>query len=247
MLASWILAKPISPNCPSYLFIEILQYMARIELPVRQINYPSECSISMAVFAVLLFLLPGCRRSVHPPAQVQVVELTPLEQLEALRLSEPVNGFRRDTVMLDFQFGMTRKQLTNHTMRLAKEGKMYTVPKGKNRYEYVYDLQVDQLGKLRTYFDASFHRDSLYRIECLPTIPAGTSHLEVLEQTAALYSRKYGQPSVQIAADSLRPGGGMYWIQGNREIELFADAQDRVVIHYVDLKREKRANKDLDI
>ena len=149
--------------------------------------------------------------------------------------------------MLDFLLGMTRRQMTAHTMKLSREGKMYKVPKGGNRSEYVYDLSLDKLGKVRTYFEARFYRDSLYKLECLPSVPNGVDAKTLYAETAALYTRKYGVPSAVLPADSVYPAGAHYWIRGNREIELFADERDRVVIHYVDLLRQRKADKDLDI
>jgi len=202
-------------------------------------------------FAVGLTMLvigfsPSCSRKQQPALDL-VVEPSPAEVLQALRVREPATGQHRDTVMLDFLLGMNRRQMTAHTMKLTREGKMYKVPKGTNRSEYVYDLSLDKVGKVRTYFEARFYRDSLYKLECLPAVPKGVDAQTVFAETAALYARKYGTPSVVLPADSLYPGGAHYWIRGNREIELYADDHNRVVVHYVDLLRQRKADKELDI
>jgi len=196
--------------------------------------------------AILVGISSGCQRKQGPVAET-AAEPTPAEVLAALRVHEPATGMKHDTVMLEFLLGMTRRQMTTHTMKLAREGKMYKVPKGANRSEYVYDLNLDKSGRVRTYFEARFYRDSLYKLECLPTVLKAGDAAALYRETAALYTRKYGDPSVVLPADSLFPAGAHYWIRGNREIEVFADDRNRVIIHYVDLLRQRKAEKDLDI
>lgn len=200
----------------------------------------------LVLIMLVIGLSTGCSRKQQPVLEA-VEEPSPAEVLEALRIREPASGQRRDTVMLDFLLGMSRRQMTAHTMKLAREGKMYKVPKGANRSEYVYDLYLDNLGKVRTYFEARFYRDSLYKLECLPSLPKGVDAKTLCAETAVLYARKYGPASVVLPADSVYPGGAHYWIRGNREIELYADDRNRVVIHYVDLLRQRKAERDLDI
>jgi hypothetical protein len=235
------------------------KFQKAVETPSFRLKNPSLQPFGIAAFPprvagrliLCLAFLPlclssGCQRK-QAPIPEAVAEPTPAEILADLRIREPATGLKRDTVMLEFLLGMNRRQMTAHTMKLAREGNMYKVPKGANRSEYVYDLNLDGFGRVRTYFEAKFYRDSLYWLECLPTVPKAGNAAAMYKETAALYTRKYGDPSVVLPGDSAFPSGAHYWIRGNREIELFADDRNLVVIHYVDLIRQRKAEKDLDI
>lgn len=73
-------------------------------------------------------------------------------------LSEAQNeSSSKDTIFLDFQFGMSEKEVINHFNSLLKEKKVYLKDN-----KYTYDFHTSQT-TLETKFEAEYFNDKLYK------------------------------------------------------------------------------------
>ena len=154
------------------------------------------------------------------------------------------NGERNDTCILGHVFGMSRMDVVRYKNKLVKKKKVYGVFKTKNTRVFVYDLKLPKDGKVRVYFDTFYHEDELYRIECLPKIPKKSSPEAVLEQTAGLFSKKYGPADFVIPIEGEEECTRHIWVIGNQQIELKCDDKE-MMISYTDSIREFATLEDL--
>ncbi len=201
-----------------------------------------------ALALLIVVSLGACKKKERPTPEP---ELSLEEQIEERILSERAKEIRFDTVVLDFTFGMSKDNVYRHTKKLAGKNKMYRIEKRAGVWEYVYDLRLRKIGKTRTYFDAFYYENKLYKVECLPRIVEGREPMDVIEETLELFVQKYGEPHFEIPAE-VEEGEDpsdcvdYLWIDGNRRIEILCD-EERAVINYIDMPRAEEAAKNMDI
>jgi hypothetical protein len=158
------------------------------------------------------------------------------------------NGEENDTIVLDFVFGMSKRDVYKHTKKLAsaKYKKMYKIEKRKGVWEYVYDLRLREAGKLRTYFEAFYHDNELYKVECLPRLKKDQVPAEVLAEILSNFEMKYGKPHFSIPDQLDENCVNHIWVDGNRQVELGCH-KDKVSIYYPDLPMAAKAAKEMDM
>ncbi len=164
---------------------------------------------------------------------------------------EKASGVRHDTIVLDFRFGMSKKQLYRHTKKMQSEKKMYRIektrgkPRAKKVWEYVYDLRLRDAGKMRTFFDAYYHDEELYKVECLPNLKEEHDPKEVLDEIYDMFKAKYGKRHFKVKDEDDEECYYYLWIDGNRRIELGC-REDKVFIYYIDIPMAEKAAKEMD-
>ncbi len=155
---------------------------------------------------------------------------------------------KKDTIVLDFYFGMSRNDVYRHTKRLASKKKMYPIQKTKTRREYVYDLQLDGIGRLRTHFDSFYDKKKkLYKTEALPKIPKDYEPHQIADATIELYSKKYGKPHI-LYTEEMTASQCVHaiWIEANRQIGIQC-SDKKVAIYYTDLSNNEHGGSLDDI
>ncbi len=217
-------------------------------------------SIRIFTFIIMIFCLVSCGTETASPGEVNTtvasttaekkaaVSELPLEvQIENKMKEEIATGEKNDTIVLDFRFGMSKRDVYKHTKKLyADGGKMYPVQKTKKTREYVYDLRLRDAGKLRTYFDAFYHDKKLYKVECLPRLKADQEPGEILKEiNKTIFTPKYGKPHFRVPSEEDENCKTYLWIDGNRRIELGCE-DDKVFIYYIDMPLAEAAIKDGD-
>ncbi len=175
------------------------------------------------------------------------------EQIKQFTEKELASGEQNDTVVLNFVFGMKKKEVYKHTKALyAADRKMYPIQKTKKVREYVYDLRLRKAGKLRTFFEAFYYspnrkNEKLYKVECLPQID--TLKLvpsEVLDEIKMSFKDKYGDPHFVLPNKEDKDCKTYLWIDGNRKVELGCH-EEKVFIYYIDIPVARKAAKDADL
>lgn len=199
------------------------------------------------------------------PVPVQEVEQTgnlvekgikekPLEErMEEHVKNELASGEQNDTIVLDFLFGMTKREVYKHTKALYSKKKMYPIQKSKKVREYVYDLRLRKAGRIRTFFEAYYYdnkqlkKEELYRVECLPKID--TTQLnpkEVLEEIKPIFEMEYGSFDFVIPNPEDENCKTYLWINGNQKIELGCH-EEKIFMYYTDIPVERLAAKASDL
>ncbi len=161
---------------------------------------------------------------------------------------ELASGVKNDTIVLDFRFGMSRKEVYKHTKKLYSQKKMYPIQKSKKVREYVYDLRLRKAGKLRTFFEAYFYdKKELYRVECEPKIDTTKLNIQdVLQEIKPIYVAEYGKPHFIVPHEEDTKCKSYLWIDGNRKIEVGC-FEDKVFMYYEDIPLATKAAKDSDL
>ena len=94
------------------------------------------------------------------------------------------------------------------------------------------------------YFDAFFHNDEMYRMECIPKLKNNEDLNEVQADLIRLYEAKYGIPHFKVPTDTIKNIQTALWINGNQSIEIGQD-EENVVVSYIDLKRQLEVVDDI--
>lgn len=213
------------------------------------------------LFAV--FFMAACGSKEEPqtemqtePLEEEIVEAPienelPLDEQIALKIEdELMSGKKTNTIILGHVFGMTKKEVYKHSLKLRKKKKIYGVKKydksGRNLREFVYDMQLREIGKCRTYFELFYHKNRMYHMECVPKIPKGRTPQEVVAEIVDLYSTKYGTSDFMVPAKSDEHSDEYLWFDNNLKIQVFSN-KDRVVINYIDMPVAEQAKGQLDI
>ncbi len=206
----------------------------------------------VVVMCFILFVL-GCGNDAITKEAAVENEIPLEEQIETMIQKEMASGTEKDTIVLDFVFGMSKMDVYRHTKALAKKDKMYPIQKSKRVREYVYDLRLRKAGKLRTFFEAFYFEDKiakteeLYKVECIPQIDTSLLDVvEVVDEIKPIFEQEYG-PYDFIVPDKEDPEAKTYlWITGNQKIELGC-FKDKVFMYYTDVPIERRAIKASDL
>ena len=180
-------------------------------------------------------------------APAPLVPEIPIEEQLANKIEEELaSGVQKDTLILGFKFGMSKRDVYRHSKRLYSKKKMFKVKNKRGNMEYVYNLRLPKSGKLTTYFEGFYYKNRLYKTECLPKIPKDLDMADVLEETLTFYEQKYGRYDFKLPVEGVDGCHEYLWIEGNRRIELYCNDR-RLVIHYIDIPKSRLAAKDMDI
>ncbi len=177
-------------------------------------------------------------------AEEEAPKLTLEEQIQLKIGDELAKGERDEVIILDHEFGMTRKEVFQQKNKLMKEKRIYGIYKTKNTRIFVYDLNLKDIGKLVTYFDTYYHDDKLFKMECKPKIKKGQDVQEVQDAMVKLYSKKYGQPDFMVPTDTINNYNKAMWIKLNQMIEISRDKKE-VMMSYTDLQEEEETLEDI--
>ncbi len=174
------------------------------------------------------------------PEQVLSLE----EQIDLKKKTELASGIINDIVILDHVFGMTKKEVYQHKNKLFKKKKIYGIYKTKNTRIFAYDLKTEHFDKLTLYFDAYFHNDEMYRMECIPKLKKNEDLKKVQSDLVDLYEIKYGAAHFEIPQDTVKNFYSNLWINGNQAIEIERN-EEEVIISYTDLNRQLKKLNDI--
>jgi len=200
----------------------------------------------------ILFFLMSCGKGEGQKEKKE--DQKPLEeQIDDHIKKELAKGIENDTIVLDFLFGMTKKDVYKHTKKLASKDKMYPIQKSKRVREYVYDLRLRKAGKIRTFFEAFYYdnkeldKDELYKVECLPKIDTTVfKPLEIIAEIRPIFEAEYGNYDFVVPDKEDKDCKTYLWINGNQKIELGC-FEEKVFIYYTDIPLEKLAAKASDL
>lgn len=175
------------------------------------------------------------------------------EQIAEHTKKELTSGVQNDTVVLDFVFGMTKREVYKHTKKMYAKDKMYPIQKTKKVREYVYDLRLRKAGKLRTFFEAFYYdnkeldKEELYKVECLPSIDTTqVAPMDVVDEIKPIFENEYGNYHFAIPNREDEACKTYMWINGNQKIELGC-FDDKVFIYYTDIPVARLAAKASDL
>lgn len=191
------------------------------------------------IFALLIY---SCSNSSVEEKPVPKLSLE--EQIELKKKNELATGVLNDTVILDHVFGMSKKEIYKHKNKLHKNKRIYGIYKTRNTRIFAYDLKTKNFDKLTLYFDAFFHNDEMYRMECIPKLKNKEDLAEVQNDLIDLYELKYGKAHFTVPQDTANNIYSKLWITNNQTIEINRDEKE-VVISYTDMKREMELGKDI--
>ena len=178
----------------------------------------------------------ACNTPTEQKEQPTKRTLSLTEQIELKKKTELASGVENDTVILDHVFGMSKKEVYKHKNKLFNKKKIYGIYKTKNTRIFAYDIKTKNFDKLTLYFDAHFHNDEMYRMECIPKLKNNEDLGEVQADLIDLYKVKYGAPHFTIPRDTVKNFHTALWINANQTIEIDRD-EEEVVVSYTDLRR----------
>jgi len=193
---------------------------------------------------LLLTVLAICIFSCGSSEQKQERQLSLQEQIELKKKNELALGVIQDTVILDHVFGMSKKEMYQHKNKLFKDKRIYGIYKTKNTRIFAYDIKTKNFDKLTLYFDAYFHNDEMYRMECIPKLKNNEDLAEVQSDLISLYQVKYGAPHFKVPTDTINNIHTALWFNGNQAIEISQD-EEQVTVSYIDMKRELEKVEDI--
>lgn len=194
---------------------------------------------------VVTFLMVACKQQAAP--EEEIPELTLEEQIQ-LKIGDELAKNERDAdIILEHQFGMTRKEVFQHKNKLQKEKRIYGIYKTKNTRIFVYDLNLRGaagIDKMPVYFDTFYHENRLFRMECKSKIPKGKDVQKVQDAVVKLYEKKYGTPDFYVPTDTINNYQTAMWIRLNQQIEISRDKKE-VMMSYTDLQKEEEMLEDI--
>ena len=187
-----------------------------------------------------LLLLIACNSS-DAPAKKKQYSLQ--ERIDIKIKDELAKGIANDTVILSHRFGMSKKEVYQHKNKLMKAKRIYGIFKTKNTRIFVYDIKTRNFEKLTFYFDAFFHDDEMYSMECKPKIEKIADVPLIQKDIIELFESKYGRPDFMVPVDTIKNYETALWIDYNQKIEISRD-EEEVMVAYTDLIRSRNVIKD---
>jgi len=189
-------------------------------------------------------LMVACKQQAPREEEIPLT----LEEQIAIKISDELAKNERNAdIILDHQFGMTRKEVFQHKNKLEKGKRIYGIFKTKNTRIFVYDLNLRGeagINKMPVYFDTFYHENRLFRMECKPKIPKGKDIQQVQDAIINLYEKKYGKPDFYVPTDTISNYQTAMWIQLNQQIEISRDEKE-VMMSYTDLQKEEEILEDI--
>jgi len=199
---------------------------------------------NILILFVVTILMVACKQQAPPE---EVIELTLEEQIQIKIGDELAKNERNADIILDHQFGMTRKEVFQHKNKLQEKKRIYGIYKTKNTRIFVYDLNLHGaagIDKMPVYFDTFYHENRLFRMECKPKIPDGKDVQKVQDAVIKLYEKKYGTPDFYVPTDTINNYQTALWIRLNQQIEISRDKK-QVMMSYTDLQKEEEILEDI--
>jgi len=135
-----------------------------------------------------------------------------------------------------FELGMTRREVKKQMLRMKQKRHLVRIKKSKNRYEYVYQMNLKS-GRSNTYKDFKYSkRGGVYKAIYHPSKFRGMSKAEFMGEVRDLLVNWYGKADFELPSKN---GCSRYvWIKGNRHLDLYC-IQKSIEIVFTDLNFER--------
>lgn len=199
------------------------------------------------LLCLFLFLGMGCSPNntemptpEMPKNKASIEDTSPETQLSELVKKELKLDKQKNNIILNFQFGMTKKEVVRHMQKLEKEKKIVKRKAKSDRNDFVYLLLVPQIGEVDVYFDFYYHEGKLSKVESYPSLPKDKTLEDLLTGCAEVLETKYGMPHVIFPRKDDKSCANYFWIESNRQIELHCN-EKAVTFIYSDLKVYQKA------
>lgn len=185
---------------------------------------------SNIILITLLLILSSCEKMEREKEAKSLIEH---------REKELSKNIRKDSIFLDFVFGMTKNEFQKHLKKLKKLKKLKTDNLGYYYYTFKFgENKIPSTGKAT--FSPEYFENKLYKLKIsVDSDESISSPLLMQLNLASIYRDKYGfnyfrEKSFFTEKDDF------IWVEGNREIELVAGITD-ARIFYTDLITEKKS------
>lgn len=163
---------------------------------------------------------------------------TRFELIQERQNLEIAKGIKKDTIILDFIFGMTSAEVQSHFKYLLNSNRI----KLNDRNEYAYEIPIEIPKNLMATFSPEYLNDSLYSMDLLIDTETFSDAVLAQLQLDILYMNKYSN-LLEVPALFNKKESDYLFINGNRQIEIDYPVISRVLIEYTDIRREARKNK----
>ena len=161
-----------------------------------------------------------------------------LDSVIAFRLEDAYNqkAYVKD-MLAGFKLGMTRKQVENHVMKMARKGYMKSVQKTRKLSEFVYPMKLNS-GTSNVFLDFAYStKGGIYRAVCHPRKIRKLNSAELLEEVKTELEDWYGAP---LAVFRDQESCNRYvWITGIQYLDLYCNKNEKVEFVYIDLRMQK--------
>lgn len=167
----------------------------------------------------------------HEKSRYDIIEEKQAEQLKT--------GIRKDTVFMDFVYGLNRRLTFEKFRRLADDSIFIVKKNGIFEYQMILDT-----GKVRVGFHTGFFHDSLYNFSLILK-GKNQAEAELLQRRIVnLLTEKNGNP-VTVPNKSDKTKSDYYFITGNQQIEVkYPYLSNKTIVAYSDYSMEKRKNAE---
>ncbi len=163
------------------------------------------------------------------------------EQKLALAIEEHINAeIKKGKVYKEalpgYNFGMSEKNITKKTKKLARKGDAEKYRKAKKRtYAYAYLMPIFN-DELPAFIDFQYNKEGkMFKGEGVMDIPKGSSSMDVLNLTSDLFKEWFGEPSFDLPKYNYC--ARYIWVDGNRLVDLRCEV-DGVAFSFYNLLEE---------
>jgi len=134
-----------------------------------------------------------------------------------------------------YQFGMQAEDIKKAHKKLARKGKVERFKSGKSRKEGAYAYRLPVAGEaLPIIFDFEYSEEAgLYAGKGLIRLEEEQNSTDVLNVTADLFNKWYGQPSFELPVHNYCKR--YLWVEGNRLVDLACEL-DGVQVRFYNLE-----------
>lgn len=146
--------------------------------------------------------------------------------------AELSTGIRKDTIFLNFTFGMTEKQFNEKLIELINDSILYLDP--SNSDYATYNLTVDEYQSFKCTFKPEYFNGKLWELGVSAKSSEFSSSSICTLSIQTFYLNKYGSPSIEEPGYLDKTIENYIWIKGNREIKIMQGYSD-ARIFYTDL------------
>lgn len=179
---------------------------------------------------IMLLILNSCEKIERKNEEKKLIEH---------RETELSKNIRKDTIFLDFVFGMSENEFEKHLRKLIGQEKLKIDDLGY--YYYTFNFGENEIPKSgKATFSPEYFENKLFKLSIsVSSDELISSPLLTQLKLVSIYSDKYGFNYFREKS-AITEEDNFIWIEGNREIELVAGISD-ARIFYTDLIAEKKS------
>lgn len=184
------------------------------------------------LLAMSFITLVACNSSQSKRDREQKKDAAPLKKLSDLEQNGLATKKIIDTIFLDYKFGMTKNEVSEHTFYLAEQGKLKKDYADEYYFEIDSKLGTKYQGKVFAgYFDGKLISFGLVFDDPNPIL--------VFSQLSDLYESKYGEYDYMDKPIEDLLVFNKIWVRDNLKIIIRSGISDTYV-NYIDLRFEKQ-------